>query len=161
MIATARAILKPCSPPGSPQPSIRSLMSAGSSWGTLASAAVTICWTASSGRVVVSDPLNARPMGDLAVATITASGMAAPSDSLGLLVGSLCQRPASANCSRPASWSWQQGALPEAGQVPRAWDSVCAAGVAGTAPSRDTAPRYGGMGAAGTTTRLVLTGGGW
>src|SRR5215469_3181907 len=99
MIATTRAMLKPCSPPGSPQPSIRSLMSAGSSWGTLASAAATICWTASSGRMVVSDPLNALPMGDRAVATITASGMAAPSDSLGLLVGSLCQHPASANCS--------------------------------------------------------------
>jgi hypothetical protein len=28
--------------------------------------------------MVVRDPLNARPMGDLAVATITASGMAAP-----------------------------------------------------------------------------------
>src|SRR5262249_943419 len=81
------------------QPSIRSPMSAGSSWGTLASAAATICCTASSGRMVVSDPLNALPMGDLAVATITASGMAAPSDSLGLLVSSLCERPALANCS--------------------------------------------------------------
>src|SRR5215470_6696949 len=101
MIATTRAILKPCSPPGSPQPSIRSLMSAGSSWGTLARAAATICRTASSGRMVVRDPLNALPMGDLAVATITASGMAAPSDSLGLLVSSLCQRPAPANCSPP------------------------------------------------------------
>src|SRR5215831_12427892 len=101
MIATTRAMLKPCSPPGSPQPSMRSLMSAGSSWGTLARAAVIICRTASSGRMVVRDPLNALPMGDLAVATITASGMAAPSDSLGLLVSSLCQRPAPANCSPP------------------------------------------------------------
>jgi hypothetical protein len=79
MIAATRAMLKPCSPPGSPQPSMRSPMPAGSSWGTLARAAATICTTASSGRMVVSDPLNALPMGDLAVATITASGMAAPS----------------------------------------------------------------------------------
>jgi hypothetical protein len=52
---------------------------------------------------VVSDPLNALPMGDLAVATITASGMAAPWDSLGLLVSSLRQPPALANCSPPSS----------------------------------------------------------
>src|SRR6266581_8425953 len=101
MMATTRAMLKPCSPPGSPQPSMKSAMSAGSSWGTLASTAVTIWRTASSGRMVVRDPLNALPIGDLAVATITASGMAAPSDSLGLLVGSLRQGPALANCSLP------------------------------------------------------------
>ena len=58
-------------------------MSAGSSWGTLARAATTIWRTASSGRMVVRDPLNALPIGDLAVATITASGMAAPSVPLG------------------------------------------------------------------------------
>src|SRR5712691_5380338 len=83
MMATARAMLKPCSPPGSPQPSMRSPMSAGSSWGTLARAAAIIWRTASSGRMVVRDPLKALPIGDLAVATITASGMAAPSVPLG------------------------------------------------------------------------------
>ena len=51
-------------------------MSAGSSWGTLASAAVTICTVRSSGRMVVREPLNARPMGERAVATMTASGIA-------------------------------------------------------------------------------------
>src|ERR1700691_2637717 len=73
--ATTRAMLNPCSPPGSPQPSIRSPMSAGSSCGTLASAAVTICAVRSSGRMDASEPLPARPIGERAVATITASGM--------------------------------------------------------------------------------------
>jgi hypothetical protein len=50
-------------------------MSAGSSSGTLASAAVIIWLVRSSGRMVVSDPLKARPIGDRAVATMTASGM--------------------------------------------------------------------------------------
>src|SRR5216683_305459 len=76
MMATTRAMLKPCSPPGSPQPRIRSPMSAGSSAGTLASAARIIWATRSSGRMVVRLPLNARPMGERAVATMTASGMA-------------------------------------------------------------------------------------
>ena len=51
-------------------------MSAGSSCGTLARAAVIICAVRSSGRMLVSDPLNARPIGERAVATMTASGMA-------------------------------------------------------------------------------------
>src|ERR1035437_2118797 len=76
--ATTRARLNPCSPPGRPQPSIRSLMPAGSSCGTLASAAATICAVRSSGRMLVSEPLPARPIGDRAVATITASGMTEP-----------------------------------------------------------------------------------
>src|SRR5690349_10767383 len=71
-------MLKPCSPPGSPQPRIRSPTSAGSSCGTFASAALTICAARSSGRMLVSEPLPARPMGDRAVATITASGMVRP-----------------------------------------------------------------------------------
>ena len=50
-------------------------MSAASSWGTLDSATVIIWLARSSGRMVVSDPLNARPIGDRAVATMTASGM--------------------------------------------------------------------------------------
>src|SRR5689334_13960289 len=76
--ATTRAMLKPCSPPGSPQPRIRSPTSAGSSCGTFARAALTICAARSSGRMLVSEPLPARPMGDRAVATITASGMVRP-----------------------------------------------------------------------------------
>ena len=43
--------------------------------GTLARAALTIWAARSSGRMPVSEPLNARPIGDRAVATITASGM--------------------------------------------------------------------------------------
>ena len=71
-------MLKPCSPPGSPQPSARSSISVGSSWGTWASAARTICTVRSSGRMVVSEPLNARPMGERAAATMTASGIDFP-----------------------------------------------------------------------------------
>src|ERR1700685_610384 len=78
-------MLKPCSPPGSPQPRIRSPISAGSSCGTWATAAVTICAARSSGRMPVSEPLNARPIGDRAVATITASGMAPASSTYGFL----------------------------------------------------------------------------
>ena len=73
--AVTRAMLNPCSPPGSPQPTIRSSTEAGSSCGTLASAAVTIWASRSSGLIELSDPLNARPMGERAVATMTASGM--------------------------------------------------------------------------------------
>src|ERR1700747_1005908 len=78
-------MLKPCSPPVSPQPRIRSPMSAGSSCGTLARAAVTIWAARSSGRMPVREPLNARPIGDRAVATITASGMAPASSTYGFL----------------------------------------------------------------------------
>ena len=78
MTATTRAMLKPCSPPGSPQPSMRSLISPGSSCSTWASAAETIWAVRSSGRMLVMDPLNARPIGERAVATITASDMAPP-----------------------------------------------------------------------------------
>src|ERR1700722_14432927 len=69
-------MLKPCSPPGRPQPSMRSSMSSGLSCGILARAADTSCTVRSSGRIEVSDPLKARPMGERAVATMTASGMA-------------------------------------------------------------------------------------
>ena len=48
-------------------------MSAGSSSGTLARAAATICAVRSSGLMVMRDPLNARPIGERAVATMTAS----------------------------------------------------------------------------------------
>src|SRR5580658_7725128 len=68
-------MLNPCSPPGSPQPTIRSSTEAGSRAGTLASAADTICASRSSGRIEVSDPLKARPIGERAAATMTASGM--------------------------------------------------------------------------------------
>src|SRR5690606_6624652 len=57
--------------------SSRSSMSSGFSWGTLASAAVMICAVRSSARRSFSDPLKARPMGERAVATMTASGMLA------------------------------------------------------------------------------------
>src|SRR5215472_8253686 len=78
MTATTRPMLKPCSPPGRPQPSMRSPASAGSSWGTLARAAVTIWQVRSSGRTVVREPLNARPIGERAVATMTASVIGPP-----------------------------------------------------------------------------------
>src|SRR5260370_1642391 len=71
-------MLNPPSPPGRPQPSIRSSTSAGSSCGTLSSAARTMTAVRSSGRRVLSDPLKARPIGDRAVATITASAMSLP-----------------------------------------------------------------------------------
>ncbi len=51
-------------------------MSRGSSAGTLSSAARTMVAARSSGRRSFSDPLNARPMGERAVATMTASGIA-------------------------------------------------------------------------------------
>ncbi len=51
-------------------------MSSGLSCGTLARAAEISCTVRSSGRIEVSDPLKARPMGERAVATMTASGMA-------------------------------------------------------------------------------------
>src|SRR4051812_31328738 len=50
-------------------------MSVGSSAGTLSRAARTMVAARSSGRRSTSDPLNARPMGERAVATMTASGM--------------------------------------------------------------------------------------
>ena len=52
-------------------------MSRGSSDGTLSSAARTICAARSSGRMAASDPLTARPIGERAVETMTASGMTA------------------------------------------------------------------------------------
>src|SRR6478736_8016852 len=73
-MATTRPRLLPCSPPGMPQPSIRSSTPAGSSSGTRSSAARTIGLVRSSARRSLSDPLNARPIGDRAVATMTASG---------------------------------------------------------------------------------------
>src|ERR1044071_2600066 len=68
-------MLKPASPAGWPQPMIRSSMSRGSSPGTLSSAALTICAARSSGRRSTSEPLLARPMGERAAETMTASGM--------------------------------------------------------------------------------------
>src|SRR5439155_21926853 len=50
-------------------------MSRGSSCGTLSRAARTIVAVRSSGRASRSDPLTARPIGERAVATMTASGM--------------------------------------------------------------------------------------
>src|SRR4051812_21545657 len=50
-------------------------MSRGSSAGTLSSAARTMVAARASGRRSLSDPLKARPMGERAGATMTASGM--------------------------------------------------------------------------------------
>src|SRR3954452_19075295 len=57
---------------------IRSSMSFGSSAGTLSRAARTMVVAMSSGRKSTSDPLKARPIGDRAVLTMTASGMTTP-----------------------------------------------------------------------------------
>ena len=59
-------------------PRIRSSTVCGSSWGTLARTALTTRAARSSGRQSTSEPLLARPMGVRPVATMTASGMAAP-----------------------------------------------------------------------------------
>src|SRR3954451_9820176 len=72
--ATIRPMLKPCSPPGRPQPSIRSSMSVGSSSGTWSRAARTIVAVRSSGRSSFRAPLNARPIGERVAATMTAPG---------------------------------------------------------------------------------------
>ena len=74
MTATTRPMLNPCSPPGSPHPRWRSTMSFGSSCGTLSRAARTMVAVRSSGRSSFSDPFMARPIGERAVATMTASG---------------------------------------------------------------------------------------
>src|SRR5437764_11418486 len=50
-------------------------MSFGSRPGTLSSAALMMVAVRSSGRKSTSDPLNARPIGERAVETMTASGM--------------------------------------------------------------------------------------
>src|SRR5918995_5921875 len=71
-------MFQPDSPPGSPQPSIRSVMSWGSSSGTLSSAARTIWTVRSSGRMSLSEPLKARPIGERAVETMTASAISEP-----------------------------------------------------------------------------------
>src|SRR6266545_5905777 len=84
-MATTRARLKPCSPPGRPQPRYRSSISCGSSAGTLSSAVRMMVAARSSGRRSVREPLTARPMGDLAVATMTASGMPSVLDHSGRL----------------------------------------------------------------------------
>ena len=71
--ATTRAMLKPCSAAGWPQPSIRSSMSSGFTSGTWASAASTAIVARSSPRIDTSDPLPARPIGVRAMAATTAS----------------------------------------------------------------------------------------
>src|SRR5664279_533201 len=68
-------MFQPCSPPGMPQPSIRSSIVVGSSSGTWSRAACTIMAASWSGRVSFNAPLNARPIGERVAATMTASGM--------------------------------------------------------------------------------------
>src|SRR4051794_22744577 len=67
-------MLNPCSPPGSPQPSMRSSTSFRSRPGTLFRTVSTMNAAMSSARSSVNEPLKARPMGVRAVATMTASG---------------------------------------------------------------------------------------
>jgi hypothetical protein len=81
--ATTRARLNPDSPPGCPQPSRRSSMASGSSCGTWSSAARTTVAARSSGRMSRRLPLKARPMGERAAATMTASAMPLTVDSAG------------------------------------------------------------------------------
>ena len=71
--AVARPMLNPCSPPGEPVPMIRSSISSLGSSGTFSRSLVMICALISSGRISVSEPLKARPIGLLAVATMTGS----------------------------------------------------------------------------------------
>ncbi len=80
--ATTRARLYPDSPAGWPQPKIRSSIWCGFSAGTFSRAARTIWTVKSSGRMLTSDPFIARPIGERAVETMTASGMVVPFRSL-------------------------------------------------------------------------------
>src|SRR5690606_21727684 len=72
---TTRARLLPPSPAGWPIPRCRSVMSLRSNSGTLPRAASTIRTASSSGRMSFNDPFTARPIGERAVETMTASVM--------------------------------------------------------------------------------------
>src|SRR5215467_663306 len=98
-------MLKPLSPPGSPQPRYRSSMSFGSSSGILSSAVRTMPAVRSSGRMSFSDPLLARPMGVRAAETITASGMGSNSDLWGTA------RPAVWTSRQPRTHSWKDACV--------------------------------------------------
>src|SRR5579884_3217691 len=71
-----RPRLNPCSPPGRPQPQIRSSIIEGSRAGTFSSTRPTTWAARSSGRTSTRWPLKARPMGERPAATMTASGIA-------------------------------------------------------------------------------------
>src|SRR5262245_44915793 len=71
--ATLRPTLKPCGPSGKPVPITTSSMSCGSSFGTLASAALMQWAARSSGRVWLNEPRNDLAMPVRAVATMAAS----------------------------------------------------------------------------------------
>src|SRR5467141_42794 len=75
--AAMRATFMPCSPSGMAQPRITSSISLGSTPGTLERASLMARAARSSGRVVRSDPLKARPTGVRTAETMTASGMVA------------------------------------------------------------------------------------
>src|ERR1700745_370527 len=62
-------------PRGCAHTSIKSSISRGSSAGTVSSTAWTTWLARSSGRMPASEPLTARPMGERATETMTASGM--------------------------------------------------------------------------------------
>src|SRR4029453_5880613 len=70
-----RATFSPCSPSGIAQPRITSSTSAGSTCGTLASAALMTAAARSSGRGWRRTPFGALPTGVGTAATMTASGM--------------------------------------------------------------------------------------
>src|SRR4051794_35872231 len=68
-------MLYDCSPCGRPQPQIRSSTVVGSTSGFRSSSASTTNAPRSSGRIPVSEPLKARPIGLRMASTMTASGM--------------------------------------------------------------------------------------
>src|SRR6266508_4789512 len=76
--AIRRAMFPPCSSCGSAQPTATSSTTDGSR-SILSTAALIICTARSSGRMSFSEPLCARPIGERAVETMTASGMPSPS----------------------------------------------------------------------------------
>src|SRR3982074_2715821 len=73
--ATRRARFIPCLSCGKPQPTITSTISERSSSGTCFKTESMADAARSSGRASTSDPLRARPIGVLAAATMTASGI--------------------------------------------------------------------------------------
>src|SRR5437870_5620473 len=90
-MAMLRAMFMPCSPTWLAAPMITSSTSAGATAGTLSMRVLMMKPPRSSMRASLSDPLKARPIGERAVATMTASGIRrAPFD----------------NCR---SWRWDLG----------------------------------------------------
>src|SRR5262249_59775730 len=78
-------------------------------WGTLARAAVTIWQVRSSGRMVVRDPLNARPIGERAVATMTASVIGTPWLVVACRLAAYVRRPVPRLSVAPLTWAPSPG----------------------------------------------------